>query len=64
MGNRKVNSRSKSNRSSTSPRLDLNTTIEDDGLEDSLHAEQVNLSIEQLIELGRSKGFITIILCD
>jgi RNA polymerase primary sigma factor len=60
MRNRKVKSRSKSNHSGASPRLDINTSIEDDSLEDSLHDEQVNLAIEQLVELGRSKGFITI----
>lgn len=60
MGNRKVNSRSKSNLPAPSPRLGISSTIEDDNLEDSLLDEQVNLAIEQLVELGRSKGFITI----
>ena len=60
MGNRKVNSRSKMKHSPTSPRLDIQTSIEDDNLEASLLETQVKLAIEQLIELGRGKGFITI----
>jgi RNA polymerase primary sigma factor len=59
MGNRKVNSRSNKH-SPTSPRLDIQTSIDDDNLEASLHEEQVKLAIEQLVELGRGKGFITI----
>jgi RNA polymerase primary sigma factor len=60
MGNRKVNSRSKSSRPTSSPGLNINASIEDDSLEESLHDEQVNLAIEQLVELGKGKGFITI----
>jgi RNA polymerase primary sigma factor len=60
MGNRKVNSRSKSSHSTSSPSLNINASIEDDSLEESLHDEQVNLAIEQLVELGKGKGFITI----
>lgn len=40
--------------------MGINPSVEGDSLEDSLHEEQVNLAIEQLVELGRQKGFITI----
>lgn len=60
MGSQKGNSRSKSNHAPSSKRMGINPSVEGDSLEDSLHEEQVNLAIEQLVELGRQKGFITI----
>jgi len=40
--------------------MGINPSIEEDSLDESLHEEQVNLAIEQLVELGRQKGYITI----
>jgi RNA polymerase primary sigma factor len=40
--------------------MGINPSIEEDSLDESLHKEQVKLAIEQLVELGRQKGHITI----
>jgi RNA polymerase primary sigma factor len=60
MGSQKGNSRTKTNHAPSSQIMGINPSSEEDSLTDSLHEEQVNLAIEQLVELGRQKGFITI----
>lgn len=60
MGSQKGNSRTKTNHAPSSQSMNIKPSTEGDSLEDSLHEEQVNLAIEQLVELGRQKGFITI----